>query len=295
MARIRTSESCADTPRARWDEAADGLDYLLEIRHLAGKRGTDIRALPLTVVAPFHDTRQVNARFEDNLAVLLDSRFWDLNKLQQRGDTDTKPRVDLFLEINAMGNLSLDWWPRGCIGRSYSEDTDFLNWGGPQLNDRIQQGRRPGNEILFIRGVSSLAREDRSFKWSTIAEEYVLFAVRATVNRIVRFLSRFLDLRMINDFHFELDEHATLKSWEIGNVAARWARSLPGRFGLSLDDFIAGLKACETPDGSSKPERICVYFGETHGNTVLTPVSAAALLEEYERYRAWPKVATRVR
>jgi hypothetical protein len=122
---------------------------------------------------------------------------------------EARPRIKVRAEVNQKQNLTVRWYPTGWDAGGFSEEpTDFRtfrDWGGTW-------GRRPDNELLWLRGVGALRPEsDRSWLFHIginrdVAHSILICAVRAVYEGLLRNLKRSCQVTVLQNFVFKEED-----------------------------------------------------------------------------------------
>jgi hypothetical protein len=114
-------------------------------------------------------------------------------------------------------------------------------------------GRRCNDTIAYVTPALELYRPSDEIR-AHGAEEFpalrlrvhssptLMYACRALVDRLMRFLRRFCEVHLLTDSHFDLDAEGHMTRWTIVNVEQRWIESLPARCGVSAAEFCALMR-----------------------------------------------------
>jgi hypothetical protein len=273
-----------------WNPRTDHNQYLTQILRYTWESGSDIYSLPRSIQFTYLDVSEASDNWESTLIKLLDFRNYDMSRLRWRDPNNiAKPQIDLYLSITDKGNLCLRWRPAEHVEYHVTnEPTDFTKWmKHPFLNNFSQPGGRPNNELLFIRGVGSLARYADINPVILQLQRYSLYAARALINRMVRFLGQLCDVRVMDDFRFVLGQDEQVKQWDIVDVADAWAESFQTVSGISLHDFCVLLSPHVHAGVVLGADKLSKTL-RAHGAIKMTPKVVESLAMELKRYADWP-------
>jgi hypothetical protein len=213
MAPRATKNTKEKLERARWYGWYSATSYVTSIRFDMGRLGIGDNALPDHVRTALNDLESRLGDWQDTVVYLLDFRRWNLKRLSERDENVAKPRVDVCVNLNQVGNLTVTWEPRGYgreVLQSSAPASDFRTFSNLRMI-----ARRPDNELLFVKQIRSMLMAPEVFP-QTIQEfeRRVLFACRALTRQVVGFVGQFCDVRQLTDFRFE-DSQDGLMRWSI--------------------------------------------------------------------------------